>query len=163
SPTCRCGGSVAPRSKRARSARRSVALSSPIRFCRTPRRGSTPRRAPRGKIFERGAAPRGFAGPVLTRGNARYGWPFVCRGGRDEAVGGVADVAGGHGAGLSRAGPLDDEDQLVAGMPVERKLRPGGEARHRGPPLRGRVLPENLEGEPGLELLPSQLADRDDL
>jgi hypothetical protein len=61
---CRCGGSVAPGSKRASSARRSVALSSQIRFWRTPGRASIHGSSLSVKISEAGAPPRALAGSI---------------------------------------------------------------------------------------------------
>jgi hypothetical protein len=81
----------------------------------------------------------------------------------DAAVGPVAHVPGGHRPGLVRDGAFDDEDQLVADVPVEGELRARREVRHLGPPLRCRVLPEELEADSRPILLPSKVADRDDL
>src|SRR2546426_6509928 len=46
---------------------------------------------------------------------------------------------------------------------MERKLRAGREAGHLGAPLRRLVLPEDLEADSGPKLLPSKIADGDDL
>ena len=48
-------------------------------------------------------------------------------------------------------------------MPMEWELRARREARHLSPPLRRRVLPEDLEADPRLKFVPSNIADRDDL
>src|SRR5262249_59668456 len=70
---------------------------------------------------------------------------------------------GAHAPGLGGGGAFDDEDQLSADGPVKRKLRAGCEARHLRGALRGGVLPQNLEADSRLKLLPSDVVDRDDL
>src|SRR5215470_3136546 len=65
SPTWRWGGSVAPGSKCARIARRSPALSSQIRFWRTPGPASTHGSSWSAKSSVGGAWPRSVAGAVL--------------------------------------------------------------------------------------------------
>ena len=81
----------------------------------------------------------------------------------DTAVRPVAHVPGRHRPGLVRDRPFEDEDQLVADVPVERELGAGLEARQLGAPLCRLVLPEDLEAEAGLKVLPSKIADGDDL
>ena len=75
----------------------------------------------------------------------------------------VAHVPGRHRPGLVRDRPFEDEDQLVADVPVEGELGAGLEAGQLGPPLRRLVLPEDLEAEAGLKVLPPKIADGNDL
>jgi hypothetical protein len=81
----------------------------------------------------------------------------------DVTVGTVASVPGHHRPGLIRDSTFDDEDQLVPHVPVKGELRAGREARHLSAAFGRRILPENLEADSGLKLLPPQVADRDDL
>src|SRR5439155_600308 len=75
----------------------------------------------------------------------------------------VVHVARGHRARFVGFGPFDDEDQLIARVTMERELGVGLDARHDGPSLAFRVLPDALRPDPGLPFLPWEVADRDDL
>src|SRR5206468_3517654 len=87
--------------------------------------------------------------------------PLLTRYGMDAAVRPVAHIPGRHGSEIIREGTLNDEDQLIAGVPMKRKPGARPDASHKGPSLRLRMLPEVFHAYPGLQLLPLEVADRD--
>src|SRR5882724_11861073 len=98
-----------------------------------------------------------------TGDDREHGRAVRRRDGVHTAVRPIAYVPGRHRAELVRDGALDDEDQLVADVPMERELGVGLDARHDGPPLALRMLPDAPRPDPGLAFLPREVADRDDL
>src|SRR5262245_1641356 len=107
------------------------------------------------------------AGPLRERLDAarddrQHRGPIGRRHRVDAAVGPVAHVARRDRAELVRDGALDDEDQLIAGMPVQRELGARRDPGHRGAPLGLRMLPDALAADARLALLPRQIAERDD-
>src|SRR6185369_13412251 len=80
----------------------------------------------------------------------------------DTAVGPVAHVARGDGAEVVADGTLDDEDQLIADVPVPRKVRARLDAGQDGLSLGRRVLPQELSLDARLPILPRKIADWDD-
>src|SRR5713226_462729 len=75
----------------------------------------------------------------------------------------VAHIPGRHGPERIRDGAFDDEDQLVADVPMKRKLRVRLDARHDGPSLGLRIRPKALLADARLPLLPWKIADGNDL
>src|SRR6266850_1734065 len=120
------------------------------------------------QIAEREDLRRGPAGPLRERlhpaGEDRQDRGTVGRrDGVDTAVRPVAHVARGDRPEFVGDGALDDEDQLVAGVPMQWQLGAGRDPGHGGPTLALGMLPDVLAANPGLALLPRQIAERDDL
>ena len=88
--------------------------------------------------------------------------PVLGRDGVDTAVGPIAHVPRGDGAEVVADGALDDEDQLVADVPVPGKLRARLDAGQDGLSLGRRILPQALSLDARLPILPWKIADRDD-
>src|SRR5439155_212526 len=81
----------------------------------------------------------------------------------DATVRPVVHVARGHDARLVRVRAFDEEDQLVTDVTMRRERGPRLEASQQGATLGDLVLPEDLEADSGPKLLPSKIADGDDL
>ena len=140
-----------------------VAVSSQIRFWRTPGRVSIQGSSLTMKTCDGGALPRSVTGSTPPVMMANTVAPFGADTVWTHPFGPVPHVPGGHRPELVRDGALDDEDQLIADMPVQRELRVGLDACHHRPSLGLRMLPESLHPHPGLALLPREVADGDDL
>src|SRR5437867_9405110 len=67
--------------------------------------------------------------------------PLLTRYSMDAAVRPVAHIPGRHGSEIIGEGTLNDEDQLIAGVPMKRKPGARPDASHEGPSLRLRMLP----------------------
>src|SRR5438128_4926912 len=75
----------------------------------------------------------------------------------------VAHIPGRHGPERIRDGAFDDEDQLVADVPMKRKFRVRLDSRHDRSSLGLRIRPQALLAAAQLPLLPWKIAHGNDL